>query len=245
MAKIKQIEDFDPPTDEIDADEGVSLEELRRSYAGLTSTYPSANHFDPSSGQHDVDVLLDGDQDVSVESDGCPVTPTSIIEALLFVGKPDGQGFTAEEIASHLRGMTVQDVEHCMQRLEKTYRDGDHAFQIVEKSGQFQLSVREECEQVLVQPLGQGRELRLSQAALDCLALISYQPGITKAELESQWKRPIAGPVSALLRHDLIELRRRPDLPKNVGIQYFPTDRLLGSLGIDSLEELPRVEDFE
>ncbi len=245
MARIRKIEE--PALyEEALGDEGVSLEELGRSYGNLAAS--QLRHLDQEAGE--ASAASEQEQasnagEVNLESDGCPVTPMNIIEALLFVGKTDGRGFTSAELAVGLRGMTPEDVEECIHRLNNIYDSEGDVFTIIEESGTVRMTVRSGIEEIILASPARPKEIRLNQSALDCLALIAYQPGISKASLEAQWKRPVTGVISLLLRHSLIELRRHPELPRNSEVQYFPTNRLLTILGIESLDELPRVEDFE
>ena len=106
------------------------------------------------------------------------------------------------------------------------------------------MQLRAELADVRDRIYGKIKESRLNQAAIDCLALVAYQPGISKEQLDAQWNRSSASVLGMLIRRNLVELRRDPDAPKATNARYYPAERLLNLLGIASLDELPQVEDF-
>jgi segregation and condensation protein B len=82
----------------------------------------------------------------------------------------------------------------------------------------------------------------LPQVAIDCLALVSYQPGLTRFQLQEQYPQATANTLAMLVRRSLLELRMDPEGPVGSG-RYFPTQRMLELFGLSSLEELPQVEE--
>jgi segregation and condensation protein B len=91
---------------------------------------------------------------------------------------------------------------------------------------------------------GKVKEAKLTQVAVDILALVGYQPGIERKELFDQVGKAAGGVVNQLVRRNLLELRREG---KGKGRQerYYPTSRFLAIFQIESLEDLPRVDEFQ
>jgi segregation and condensation protein B len=77
---------------------------------------------------------------------------------------------------------------------------------------------------------GPVRETVLSQPAIDCLALIAYQPNILREELEKQ--------LGQNLKPILTQLEKR-GLITEVDSRYTTSDRFLEIVGLDSLDDLP------
>ncbi|MGN6134480.1 MAG: SMC-Scp complex subunit ScpB, partial [Aureliella sp.] len=90
---------------------------------------------------------------------------------------------------------------------------------------------------------GSVREVKLTQAAIDCLAIIAYRPGITRDELDDQRGQPSGAILNQMVRRQLVEMRREGG-KKDRTCRYYPTERLLGLAGIESLDELPLADDF-
>jgi segregation and condensation protein B len=84
---------------------------------------------------------------------------------------------------------------------------------------------------------GKVREVSLQQAAIDCLAMIAYTPGITRQEIENLWGNSPTGTLNLLIRKGL--LRAEKDGPAT---RYFTTDKFLEIAGLTSLDDLPREE---
>jgi segregation and condensation protein B len=83
---------------------------------------------------------------------------------------------------------------------------------------------------------------RLSKAALEVLALIAYHQPVTRAELEAMRGRSVEGVLEGLLERGLVEVvGEKPVLgrPK----LYGTTRRFLEVFGLESLEDLPPLEE--
>jgi segregation and condensation protein B len=79
---------------------------------------------------------------------------------------------------------------------------------------------------------------KLSQAAVETLAVVAYRQPVTRAEIESVRGVSADAGLSKLLERELIAVVGRADLPGRP-IQYGTTERFLEFVGIKSLDELP------
>ncbi len=84
----------------------------------------------------------------------------------------------------------------------------------------------------------EARPMRLSQAAMETLAIVAYRQPVTRAELEAIRGVSADGAINRLLEHELVVVTGRADLPGRP-IQYGTTDKFLEFIGIQSIEELP------
>jgi len=234
-------------------DVGVSLEELSQSYQRvLAAAEPGWAEATPEGGSKEDEVrqlaseelaLFDPSVEPQAEVDPCPLTPRSIVEAILFVGRPDGGAITATEIAALMRGVNDSEVVELIDQLNALYGETGRATRIVASAAGFRLQLDEALHSVRDRFYGRSRPVKLSQAAVDCLALISYQPGITRETLEQQRGQPSGSVLNQLVRRQLIEMRRQAAGKQTVQ-HYYPTERLMELAGIESLEDLPQTEDF-
>lgn len=169
------------------------------------------------------------------------VTPRQVIEACLFVG---GAGLTARKLASVLKGdCTAQFVEGAIDELNRQYATERRPYEIRLGEGGYALTLRDEFERIRFKAFGLGpKEVRLTQDALEVLALVAYRQPITQEEIEALGKANPGGVLRQLLRRDLIAVERRPDDPKTV--HYVTTERFLSLFGIGELDELPQPEEI-
>ncbi len=166
-------------------------------------------------------------------------TPRQIIEACLFVG---GNPLTSSRISVVLRGEFDADfVDREINELNRLYAVEERPYEIRLGEGGYRLALRDEFERIRHKVYGLGpKEVRLSQEALEVLAVVAYHQPIKQARVEELGK-PGCGPIlRQLVRRELIAISRDPEHPKDVN--YKTTPRFLSLFGIGSLDELPRHE---
>ncbi|SDE61538.1 condensin subunit ScpB [Thermus arciformis] len=83
---------------------------------------------------------------------------------------------------------------------------------------------------------------RLSKAALEVLALIAYHQPITRAELEAMRGKSVEGLLESLLERGLIRVVGEKEAPGRPKL-YGTTERFLEVFGLESLEDLPPLQD--
>ena len=222
-------------------DGALSLEELSQSYARVLGQSDSEESAEP-----EIKIFDESEDDEAQENSSAPerVTPLGIIEAILFVGREDDCGIRAAELSSLMRGVSEKEIASFVAELNTLYESSGSAIRIVEQSDGFRVSLADDFEYVRERFYGRIREITLTQAAIDCLALIAYQPGISRKKLEEQRSEPSGGILSQLVRRQLVDVRRVGE-GKNRVATYYPTEKLTELAGLDNLEDLPQVEEFE
>ena len=159
-----------------------------------------------------------------------------IIEALLFVSdKP----LSLEQLRTVLERDTA-DIKAALKELKEDYQN-KHSFRLREVAGGYQLVTDPEYASWLRKLFQGGRKERLSRPALETLAIIAYKQPITKPEMEQLRGVDVNGVVKTLLEKNLIRIRGR----KNVigrPLLYGTTKRFLEYFGLNSLEELPDLD---
>ncbi len=167
------------------------------------------------------------------------VTPRQVIEACLFVG---GTPLTARKLASILKGdYTAAFVEEVIEDLNRQYGVEQRPYEIQLGEGGYILALRDEYERLRFKAFGLGpKEVRLTQDALEVLALVAYRQPVSEPEITELGKPNSGGVLRQLLRRDLLAVDRSPDQPKL--IRYITTERFLSLFGIGELDELPRPE---
>ncbi len=160
--------------DEEDDEQGFSLEELSQTYAQLLSksgaTDPATSNLDVQSAAEAESKSFDPLDEELAETDACPVTPTSILEAVLFVGRPDNSPISAEEIAGLMRGVKPAEIETHVAELNQIYAETGRAIRIATIGNGYRLQLADDLQFIRDRFYGPIREIRLNQAAIDCLA---------------------------------------------------------------------------
>jgi segregation and condensation protein B len=91
--------------------------------------------------------------------------------------------------------------------------------------------------------LGRVREAKLSQAAIDILAVVAYQQPVTRAEIDKLRGKPAGAMLGQLVRRDLLRIERPDAKPREP--KYYTTDRFLALFGLNTLDDLPRSQELE
>lgn len=157
------------------------------------------------------------------------------IEVLLFVA-PNLTGIT--QLASFLK-IHEEKLITFISVLSKHYLEA-HGIRIQVLKNQVQLTTAPEYAQLIEAFLGLETTTRLTQAALEALAIIAYKQPTTRPEIDSIRGVNSDGVIKSLLSKGLIEELGRSDA---VGrpIFYGVTAEFLQHFGLSSLEELPKV----
>ncbi|MBM4086906.1 MAG: SMC-Scp complex subunit ScpB, partial [Planctomycetes bacterium] len=164
-----------------------------------------------------------------------------IVEALLFA---TDEPVPVRKLAEIAGAADVREVKDAVEALRKEYDEQNRAFQIEEIAGGLQLLSRPEYRKWIAL-LGRSRaESRLTQAALETLAIIAWRQPVTRADVEA-----IRGVQSGELVRSLVERR----LVKIVGrldvigrpMVYGTTRQFLHHFGLMSIKDLPQLTDME
>lgn len=166
------------------------------------------------------------------------VSPRWIIEACLFVG---GEPLTAKRLCGVLRGeFSVEFVEREVDQLNSLYIAEGRPYEIRLAEGGYRLTLREEYERIRHKAYGLGpKEVRLTQEALEILAVVAYQQPISASAIQELGKPGCGGILRQLLRRELIAVERQAS---EKDVKYRTTQRFLSVFGLRDLNELPRLE---
>lgn len=167
------------------------------------------------------------------------VTPRQILEALLFVG---GEPLTIKKLGNVLRGeFPAEFIESQLDELNSLYVREGRPYEIRLGEGGYRMTLRADFEKIRRKTYGLGpREVKLSQEAIEVLAVIAYHQPLTTTAIEELGKPGSSVVLRQLLRRELIAVDRSAGRPRDVA--YRTTPRFLSLFGIRSLNELPRQE---
>lgn len=232
------------------ADEGLSLDQLSQAFAALLKKGSDPYPEEPSPDEAAVtpDLLATAAADFAAPIRGeddaaCEITPRSILEAILFVGHPTGEPLLSERIAGLMRGVKPAEVDDLVQELNREYEQSGAPYSVQSVGQGYQLALKPEFAGLRDAFYGRIREARLSQQAIDVLAIIAYHQPLTQDEIDRLRSKPSGGVLSQLVRRDLLALERPAQAKAKP--TYRTTDRFLDLFGLDDLSELPRSQELE
>ena len=163
----------------------------------------------------------------------------SIIEALLFAS-PDPLNQAKVNTVFTPETYVLKDI---INALNKQYLKENHAFEIQQVAGGFQLVSKKEYEIFIRRMLSKSGKLTLSNAALDSLAIIAYRQPINRYEIEAVRGVDSSGVIKTLLGRELIKIKGRDSGPGRP-LLYKTTNKFLEYFGINRLSDLPKLKEI-
>src|SRR5690625_4539237 len=159
----------------------------------------------------------------------------AVIEGLLFACGDEGITIKA---LSHITGVTKQVVEHILDELNYDYEHTARGMMLLHSHGVYHLTTKPEHSQYFKKLLETPQTTKLSQVALETLAIIAYKQPITRIEIEEIRGVNSDRPVQTLVARSLVEEVGRKEA---IGrpILYGTTMDFLTYFGLTSLKELP------
>ena len=150
---------------------------------------------------------------------------------------------TAARVARLIPGCNAAAVRSFVGELNGEYLEQGRAFEICDVGGGFQVRTLPEFSTTL-QKIQNTRPLRLSQASLETLAIISYRQPITRAEVENVRGVDAGAVTRSLLERNLIRIAGHREVPGRPML-FATTRRFLEVFGLSSLDGLPTLRNLE
>ena len=177
--------------------------------------------------------------------DACPISPKTIVESILFVGHPENEPIPASAMAKLLRGVGDDEIAGIVDELNEDYDATDMPFHVAAEGEGFGLQLCEKFEEVREHFYGKMRQVRLSQLAIDVLAIVAYNQPVTREEVDKLLNNgvPSGRVLNQLVRRDLLTRQANEDNPKRK--EFVTTERFLELFDLRDLGDLPQSEDPE
>ena len=158
------------------------------------------------------------------------------LEALLFAA---GEPMSVSQMAEILQ-IEKPQVWELLGGLNKAYEAENRGLMVREIAGGFQLVTKPQHYELLAQ-LETNREVKLTNAGMETLAIVAFKQPVTRAEMEAIRGVKVDGVVNTLLELGLIAEAGRK---KSIGnpILYATTEKFLTVFGMKSLADLPNPE---
>lgn len=229
-------DDRRPPAEAEPSD--LSLDQLSEAFATLLRTEDDPRPpRTPSAGGDPVGGRGEG---VEAADARYAISPLNILEAMLFVGRPDSQPLARETLAGVMRDVEPAEIDQLVERLNDRYDAVGTPYRVVSRGAGYQLQLRDCFQPVRERFYGRARQARLSQAAIEVLAIVAYRQPVTAETVRQLRGTPSGGILSQLVRRQLIALTRSAEDPRQY--HYETTERFLRLFGLSSPQDLPPCE---
>ncbi len=179
-----------------------------------------------------------------------PTTLKSLIEGLIFAAQEpltlqqmrtvyQGEGRGADQ-----RQLDGDDVRRIIDALNRSYRDQDRPYRIVQVAGGYQFATLPEYAEWVGKLYREQGRRKLSQSGIESLAIIAYKQPITKAEIEKIRGVNCDYVLKTLLEKELVTVTGRAE---TVGrpLLYGTTRDFLKHFGLNDITDLPRPREIE
>ena len=159
------------------------------------------------------------------------------LEAVLFAA---GEPITVAELAMvmHLEKPQVWDL---LTTLEQSYEGEERGLMLRQTGNAYQL-VTKPAFYTMLTALGRKKEVKLTNAAMETLAIVAFKQPVTRAEMEAIRGVKVDSVLNNLLDYGLIMEAGRKKALGNP-ILYGTTDKFLNVFGLASLEDLPSINE--
>lgn len=161
---------------------------------------------------------------------------TKALEALFFAAP----GLSSVDQLSQALSVSKSEVEKSLEALS-AHLSSEHGLRLQKIKNQYQLITAPEHGEMIEKFLGLEVTSRLTQAALEVLAIVAYKQPATRPEIDSIRGVNSDGVVKSLLSKGLIEELGRSEA---IGrpILYGVTNEFFQHFGLESLDQLPAVD---
>ena len=164
----------------------------------------------------------------------------SIIEAILFAA---GRQVTIKELMISLE-IPKEDLENIIVSMQEDYKIQNRGIEIIKVEDSYQLCTKKELYEYLYPILDKRSKPNLSNAALETLSIIAYNPRVTRAEIESIRGVSADACIYKLLEYGLIQEAGKADLPGKP-MTYVTSNEFLKMFGYTSLNDLPELPRYK
>lgn len=178
------------------------------------------------------------DSNLSADHNG--VTHSQIIEALLFSSR---KSLTVQQIKKITGIKETKNIRLIIKDLNDFYQSNHRSFSVFKVADGFQLRTDHRFQK-WIKKGKVARQIQLSQAVMETLSIVAYQQPVIRAEIEGIRSVDATYALRSLLDKKLIRIVGKKEIMGRP-LMYGTTRFFLEVFGFDSLEDLPRPEDFD
>src|SRR5580692_3327084 len=174
----------------------------------------------------------------AVLTDGAGPGLRASLEAIMLVADEPVSVVVIAQVLERPRA----EVAEALRDLADSYAAEERGFELREVAGGWRYYTREECAPVVERFVSDGQEVRLTQAALETLAVVAYRQPVSRARVSAVRGVNCDGVIRTLVLRGLVEDSGTDQ--ETGAILYRTTGYFLERLGMASLDELPDLAPF-
>ncbi len=164
----------------------------------------------------------------------------AVLEGLLFVMGEDG--LSLDQIEEVL-DISSDEAKELVSELKEDYMDENRGIRIEFLGNRFKLTTKEEHKEYYKKLIENPITNKLSQAALETLAIIAYNEPVTRVKIDNLRGVTSSQLIRKLVAKGFVKESGRSDLPGRP-ILYETTNEFLDYFGLSSIDELPDMNKF-
>jgi segregation and condensation protein B len=221
------------------ADGGLSIDKLAQAFAAMMGAADPYAQPAETAAVVDIDaspVLDDDAPPEGSDGDDCRVSPATILEAMLFVGLPDGAALTSRRVAALMRGVRPQEIDDLAEELRRRYAADGCPYEVASEEAGWVMRLRPEFARFGSVLESRARLVRLDAESLDVLALVAWNQPVPRDRLVELGCDARPATLRQLVRRGLLELRHDDDGGDPV---YRTTSKFLEVFKLETLADLP------
>lgn len=170
------------------------------------------------------------------------------IEVLIFASEKPLTSLEIVELINNAFGfmeerVSLDQVESCIEGIREKYASEFYPFEVRESGGGWQFLTKKDFHKTIAQLNGDKFLKRLSNAALETLAIIAYKQPITKGEIEAIRGVNSDYSVQKLLEKELIIIAGRNEKMPGHPLVYTTSKNFMDYFGINTTEDLPKIRE--
>lgn len=170
------------------------------------------------------------------------------IEALIFASDKALSANDVTELINNAFGfleerITLDQVESALNGIQEKYATEFYPFELKQSGGGWQFLTKPDFHKTIAQLNGDKFLKRLSNAALESLAIIAYKQPITKGEVEAIRGVNSDYSIQKLLEKELIVISGRNELLPGKPLVYSTSKTFMDYFGINSTDDLPKIKE--
>ena len=140
--------------------------------------------------------------------------------------------------------VTAEAILEAIGHIRAQFQHDDFAFELIEIAGGYQFLTKGAYHNTVAVHLKQTTKKRLSQAAIETLAIVAYKQPVSKSELEEIRGVNCDYALQKLLEKELVMITGRSEGPGRP-LLYGTSEKFMDYMGINSLQDLPKLKDFK
>ena len=183
----------------------------------------------PGQGQRDGPLRPDGQELPGLRS---------CLEAIMLVADEP----VPEVVIAQVLERPREEIAAALRQLAASYSAEGRGFDLREVAGGWRYYTREECAPIVERFVSDGQEVRLTQAALETLAVVAYRQPVSRARVSAVRGVNCDGVMRTLVLRGLVEESGAD--PDTGAILFRTTGYFLERLGLPGLGELPELAPF-